>query len=169
MIQSGKRKSKRELSFRKSTHLVLRLRTNLPSLFAPRDHVLREDIFRCADKYGIKIYNLVFNHSHLHGVLLLPNRAKYVSFIRELTAMITRHFNQSANIPGLLFKNIFSKRLFLRSVPWGKAYRTLQLYMRKNEAESGVAQGEFNGLTRLAMIRRKFNLPKQMDIFELQV
>lgn len=167
--QMQKRKAKRELCFTQSTHLVLRLKPNLPPLFAPRDFSLRDKIFRCADKYGVRIYNLVFNHTHLHSVVLLPNRKKYASFIRELTAMITHHFTQCANIPGLIFRKIFSNRPFLRATPWGKAYRALQRYMTKNERESGVTQYDFNILARSKQFWRKTTCPAQENLFEIQI
>lgn len=169
MNLAPKRKSKRELSFSKSTHLVLRLKPHLPPLFAPRDLFLRKKIFRCADKYDIRIYDLVFNHTHLHGVLLLPNRKGYVSFIRELTAMITNHFTHSLSIPGLVFKRIFSKRPFLRSTPWGRAYRALQKYMMKNENESGVSQLKFNEKAREEMAAIRSSPAEQRTLFDFQI
>lgn len=169
MLQRRMRKSKRELSFKKSTHLVLRLKSHLPPLFAPRDLLLREEIFSCADKYGIRIYHLVFNHTHLHSVMLLPNRKAYAAFIRELTAKITHHFTQGLNIPGVVFKKVFSKRPFLRATPWGKAYRALEKYMHKNERESGVKQSEFSRIARSKIPSLNPNPSKQMNLFKLQV
>ena len=88
-LLKNKRKSKRILSFTKPTHLVLRLKQNLPPLFDPHDFKLRRNIFRLASKYEIKIYGLVLNHTHVHGAILLPERANYVNFIRELTSFLT--------------------------------------------------------------------------------
>lgn len=134
------RKSQRQLSFNKSTHLILRLREGLPNFFDPRDRELRNHIANIAEKYDIRVYELVLNHSHLHSVVLLPDRTSYVRFIRELTAFITRYIEKSLAIPFLKLKKIFSNRPFTRSVPWGKAYQILMTYMRQNEKESGVAQ-----------------------------
>jgi hypothetical protein len=41
----NKRKSQRPLSFKKTTHLVLRLKPLLPSLMNPRDKNLRKGFF----------------------------------------------------------------------------------------------------------------------------
>jgi REP element-mobilizing transposase RayT len=135
-----KRKVQRPISFKQSTHLVLRLKHGLPPLFSPRDQKLRRHIFKLAEKYNIRIYQLIFNHSHLHGVILLSNRSTYVQFIRELTGYAVLHFTRLVNIPRFKFKNIFLVRPFTRSVPWGRAYKSLLNYMRKNEFESGVKQ-----------------------------
>jgi REP element-mobilizing transposase RayT len=135
-----KRRIQRPLSFKQSTHLVLRLKHGLPPLFNPRDQKLRRHILKLAQKYNIRVYQLIFNHSHLHGVILLSNRFTYVQFIRELTGYVVQHFTRSVSIPGFKFKNIFLSRPFTRSVSWGRAYKTLLGYMRKNELESGVKQ-----------------------------
>jgi REP element-mobilizing transposase RayT len=151
----NKRRTTRPLSFKQSTHLVLRLKNGLPPLFNPRDQKLRSHILKLAQKYNIRVYQLIFNHSHLHGVFLLSNRTAYVQFIRELTGYAVQHFTSSLNIPGLIFRRIFSNRPFTRSVPWGRAYKTLLRYMKKNELESGVSQ----------FIQRK--VPSQLQFFSL--
>lgn len=133
----NKRKTRRPLDFKKSTHLVLRLREHLPSLLSPRDRVLRRGFFRIAEKYGVRVYKLVFNHSHLHAVILIPNRGAYLGFIKEVTSGFVRHFSQVVRIQ---LKKIFEGRPFTRIVGWGRAALILDKYMVKNEKESGVKQ-----------------------------
>jgi REP element-mobilizing transposase RayT len=135
-----KSKSLRPLSFHNSTHLVLRLKDGLPLLFDPHDKRLKKHINQMANKYQIRIYHLIFNHTHMHAAILLSNRKFYVSFIRELTAFLVKYFTDQLKIPGLILKNIFAHRPYTRSVVWGKAYRILVNYMKKNELESGVQQ-----------------------------
>ena len=132
-----KRKSKRPLDFKKTTHLVVRLKPLLPALLSPRDKNLRNGFQKIAEKYNIKVYQLVFNHSHLHAVILLPNRESYVSFIKELTSKLVRYFSKTIKIN---LKKIFEYRPFTRIVDWGKGIRTLNNYMLKNEKESGIKQ-----------------------------
>ena len=86
------RKIKRPLSFKNSTHLVLRLKANLPQLFEPRDFRLRKHFFQIAEKYNIRVYRLIFNHTHVHAAVLFPDRLQYVRFIRELTSFLVRYF-----------------------------------------------------------------------------
>ncbi len=117
-----KRKSQRPLDFNKTTHLVLRLRPLLPALMNPRDKYLRKGFCKVADKYNIRIYQLVFNHTHLHAAILIPNRESYVSFIRELTSKIVSYFSLTTKIK---FKKIFLNCPFTRIVEWGKGFRKL--------------------------------------------
>jgi REP element-mobilizing transposase RayT len=135
-----KRKAQRPLSFIHSTHLVLRLKHGLPPLFNPRDQNLKRHILKLARKYNIRVYQLIFNHSHMHGVIMLSNRTSYTQFIREFTSYAVLHFTRLVSMPGFKFKNIFLSRPFTRSVTWGRAYKTLISYMKKNELESGVKQ-----------------------------
>jgi len=139
-----KRKNERPLSFQNSTHLVLRLKDGLPALFDPHDKKLRGHIYRLARKYHIRVYHLIFNHTHVHANLLLPDRKYYVQFIREMTAFLVTYFTSSLNIPGVVFRKIFSHRPYTRIVAWGRAYRVLKNYMKKNERESGVKQMELD-------------------------
>jgi hypothetical protein len=154
-----KRKSQRPLDFKKTTHLVLRLKPLLPSILNPRDKNLRKGFCKIADKYNIKLYQLVFNHTHLHAAILIPNRQAYVSFIRELTSKLVAYFTRTTKIR---FKNIFLNRPFTRIVEWGKGVRKLMNYFVKNEIESGVQQVQFNSKE---MIRSKKS--RQLLLFKL--
>lgn len=145
---TGRRKTMRPRHFKRSTHLVLRLKELLPSLFEPRDQKLRHLIYQLAQKYNIRIYRLVLNHSHLHAVTLLPNRQSYTFFIRELTAAVTQYFTKRLNVFGVQFRRIFKSRPFTRGTPWGRAYKILLQYMDKNEIESGRMQKTENELIR---------------------
>ena len=51
-----KRKSQRPLDFKKSTHLVLRLKEHLPALLNPRDKNLRNGFLQLAQKYNLRVY-----------------------------------------------------------------------------------------------------------------
>jgi REP element-mobilizing transposase RayT len=135
------RKSQRPLDFKKTTHLVLRLKPLLPALMNPRDKNLRKGFCKIADKYNIKVYQLVFNHTHLHAAVLIPDRQAYVSFIRELTSKLVVYFSKITKIQ---FKKIFLNRPFTRIVDWGKGFQKLMNYLAKNEKESGVQQVQFN-------------------------
>jgi REP element-mobilizing transposase RayT len=156
-----KRKSQRPLDFKKTTHLVLRLKPLLPALMNPRDKNLRKGFCKIADKYNIKIYQLVFNHSHLHAAILIPDRHAYVSFIRELTSKLVAYFSRTTKVQ---FKKIFLNRPFTRIVQWGKGFGKLMNYFVKNEKESGVQQVQFNSKEK---IRSKES--GQLLLFELSI
>ena len=157
---NNKRKSQRPLNFKKATHLVLRLKPLLPSLFNPRDKNLRNGFQNIADKYNIKVYQLVFNHSHLHASLLLPSREAYVGFIKELTSKLVNYFTKTTKIK---FRKIFLFRPFTRIVEWGKGIRILQNYLLKNENESGFKQICFD-----IKSRKKKPDTRQLLLFELK-
>ena len=138
-LLQNKRKSKRPLDFKKSTHLILRLRDHLPKFFSPRDPVLRKGFQKVAEKYGITVYDLVFNHTHLHASLKIPDRKAYVSFIREWTSKLVRYLSKTI---GINVRKIFNFRPYTRIICWGRDYSGLKKYMRKNELESGILQLE---------------------------
>jgi hypothetical protein len=113
----------------------------------PKDKNLRKGFCKITEKYNIKVYQIVFNHSHLHAAILIPNRQAYVSFIRELTSKLVVYFSKTTKIQ---FKKIFLNRPFTRIVEWGKGFQKLMNYLVKNEIESGVQQVQFNSKEKIS-------------------
>lgn len=140
-----KRKSKRPLDFKRSTHLVLRLRPKLPAFFNPRDRKFRKLLFEVAAKYESQIYQLVLNHTHCHIVIKFSNRKSYVRFIRAVTSKLVKLFSEQIKIR---LKDIFEWRPWTRMIQWGRDFTNIMNYMRKNETESGIQQ--LNGRCRIA-------------------
>ena len=132
-----KRKSQRPLDFKKCTHLVLRLKEQLPSLFDSRDQELRKLFTEIAEKHEIRVYQTVMNHTHVHASLLIPNRKAYVRFIRELCSALVSYWS---DLIGIKLRRVFESRPFSRIVAWGRSYQILNQYLKKNEIESGVPQ-----------------------------
>ena len=158
----NKRKSQRPLDSKKPMHLVLRLKEHLPSLFNPKDSQLKKGFHQIAEKYKIKTYLLVFNHTHVHAEILIPDRKSYVSFIRELTSKFVRYFTRST---GIKFRQIFENRPFTRIVSWGRGVEIMNNYMRKNERESGVKQFTIG----IKSKKETANLNQFEFLFELQI
>ncbi len=140
-----KRKSKRPLDFKRSTHLVLRLKPNLPSFFNPRDRKVRKLLLEVATKYEVKTYQLILNHTHCHIVMKFSNRKSYVRYIREVTSKLVKLFSEQTKIT---LKDVFEWRPWTRMIQWGKDFSNTINYMRKNETESGIAQ--LNGRRRIS-------------------
>ena len=136
-LRAKRRKIKRPLDPKKPAHFVLRLKQNLPSFFSPRRLIAKNGFLDLAAKYNIKVYHLVFNHSHCHACLLIPAQKGYVDFVRELTSWLTAYFSKVANAQ---LKRIFLHRPYTRIVEWGRSFKILMKYFEKNEQESGVSQ-----------------------------
>ncbi len=132
-----KRKSARPLAFNKAMHLVLRLNERLPSFFNPKDSQLRIVILKMAEKYEIKTYRLILNHTHLHMLIKLRDRSSYINFIKEITAKLTQNFSDET---GIKLNKIFNNRPWTRVVEWGRPFDLLCKYMDKNEKESKAFQ-----------------------------
>lgn len=106
------RKKKRPLSTRLPIHLVLRSSHNESaralSYRMKRNRMLLE---RVARKFQIKVYQSVFNYTHVHLVIKVPSREAYVSFIRlfssglaELAALKEGKLFTQCNGPALIIK-----------------------------------------------------------------
>ncbi len=132
-----RRKAKRPLDPKKPTHFVLRLKQNLPHFFSPRRKAAKNGFLNLASKYKIKVYHLVFNHTHCHACLLIPSQKAYVDFVRELTSRLKGHFSKLANAR---LKKIFLHRPYTRIVEWGRSFFALMKYFEKNAQESGEPQ-----------------------------
>lgn len=150
-----KRKSARPLAFDKTMHLVLRLNERLPAFFNPKDFQLRTLILTTAEKYEIKTYRLILNHTHLHMVIKLRDRISYIHFIKELTAKLTQNFS---NETGIKLNKIFNNRPWTRVVEWGTPFNLLCKYMEKNEKESNVFQQTTRSIALSAPNQLSFNV-----------
>jgi len=127
----GKRKSARPLSTKNPIHLVLKSTHARP--FHPTSRKL-EKIFRAqAQKYGIRIYDMALNWSHIHALITIPSRQAYLAFIRTLTSAIVGLLSKTA---GQSLKGLFDLRPFTRILSWGREFRSVQGYLGLNQMES---------------------------------
>jgi transposase IS200 family protein len=85
-LLAGKRKTARPLSVKKPIHLVLK--STGGSCFNPGNRKLESLIRSHADKYGIKLYEISLNWSHIHLLIRLPSREAYLAFIRTMTSLM---------------------------------------------------------------------------------
>jgi len=130
-LLKGKRKTARPLSTKHPIHLVLKSTHARP--FPPTSRKL-EKIFRAqASHYGIKIYDLALNWSHIHALITIPSRQAYLAFIRTLTAAIVRAL---ANLTGQSLKGLFDLRPFTRILSWGREFKSVLDYLELNQMEA---------------------------------
>jgi len=139
----GKRKEKRPLSDKKPMHLIMR--SDSVKVFTPTNKSLKNLIFRTAEKYSIKIYELALNHTHIHFVMKLKNKSSYNAFIRKLTskmAISIRRFLKKSGFNNNRYRNlsdiitILTHRPFTRILEWGKDFRNCIGYVILNISES---------------------------------
>lgn len=126
----GKRKTKRPLSTKNPIHLVLK--SCEKNLFNPGNRSLEKLIHYEAAKFGIKIYDLALNWSHIHILFRLQNKTDYVKFIRSLTAILAIKIRKAK--PKL--KTIFNLRPFTRIISWGRDFKKALNYQTLNQLES---------------------------------
>ena len=113
------------------------MKETLPNLFCPRDKKLQEGFHKTAEKHSIKIYELVFNHTHVHLLIKLPSQEAYRAFIRELTSRCVSYWSKKI---GIKLRKIFATLPFTRIIEWGRDFFGIKKYFEKNEKESGATQ-----------------------------
>lgn len=126
----GRRKESRPLSTKHPIHLVLR--SEIPGIFNPGNQSLESLIRTTAKKFGVKIYDLALNWSHIHMVIRIRNRENYNAFIRGLTGTIARKIQISKK----LTEKIFTLRPFTRVLNWGRDFRNVLQYQIMNQLEA---------------------------------
>jgi len=134
----GKRKSARPLSTKNPIHLILKCSGK--RIFSPIDRKLENLIRHQAHKYGIKIYEIALNWSHVHLLINLPSRDAYVAFIRTVTSLIVSFVSKAQGIvsksKGLDLKSIFDLRPYTKILSWGKQFQTVVEYVELNTLEA---------------------------------
>jgi REP element-mobilizing transposase RayT len=127
----GKRKSKRPLSLKSPTHLILK--SDLKNVFKPNNQRLQALIQNIASKFHIHIYDIAINWNHIHFLIQVKDRKDYVRFIRALTSKIVMAVRKA--LPNLRAK-LFTLRPFTRIVSWGKDFENVRAYIVKNFFEA---------------------------------
>ncbi len=125
-----KRKSKRSLSTKNPLHLVLK--SSHQSFFNPGNLSLEKLIRSQARKFGIRIYDIALNWSHIHFILRVKSRDDYNKFIRSLTGILAMRIRLAK--PQL--KVIFDLRPFTRILFWGRDFKRGLDYQILNQLES---------------------------------
>lgn len=125
----GKRKGARPLVFSKPMHLVLKTsKAKGKYAFSPTDHRLKQLIQKMGYKFGVKIYSVAQNWSHIHVVIKLPNRLAYQKFIRALTGAMVLKLKAA--------KGFFDMAPYTKIASWGQQFQNLKLYSLKNELQA---------------------------------
>jgi len=141
----GKRKSARPLSTKKPIHLILKCSGK--SVFNPSNRKLEKLIRHQASKYGIKVYEVALNWSHVHLLIRLPSREAYVAFIRTVTSLIVSFVSKSKafvsktngvnlKTKDLDLKSIFDLRPYTKILSWGKQFQRVVEYVELNTLEA---------------------------------
>jgi len=148
----GKRKSARPLSTKKPIHLILKCSGK--SVFNPTNRKLEKLIRHQASKYGIKIYEVALNWTHVHLLIKLPSREAYVAFIRTITSLIVSFVSKSKDMN---LKSIFDLRPYTKILSWGKQFKAVIAYVELNTLEALGLVVRKNKITR----RRKRRVPSE--------
>ena len=142
----GNAKYGRPLSEKAPIHLVLKAENGFGtrSMLHPKNVVA---VNRCvrqnAEKNGIRIYHFVNVGNHLHLIVKINQRRRYLKFIRTISGLIVRHVLGKERGKELQVADARSKktptkkywlnRPFTRIASWGRDYNGLCRYMIQNQ------------------------------------
>ena len=122
IIKKGRRKTKRTLSTQRPIHLVIKsARSDLKS----QERSILQAWNRFSRKFGIKTYQIVVHHNHIHAVIRISKIWLFTPFVRALTGTLAKCLNIQ-----------FFGRPVTRVANWGRDFRRLKLYLTQNEWES---------------------------------
>ena len=117
------RKARRPFDPRRSLHATYKARR--PVLYGRRAKI-EKDIRAWAARFHVKLYALAVNFDHIHLVLLAPSKRLLNAFQRAFTSRLATLFGQG----------IWALLPFSRVVSWGRDFRTVLAYVRKNREEA---------------------------------
>ena len=129
-LLAGKRKTARPLSVKNPIHLILK--STGSSCFALGNRKIESLIKSHAEKYGIKLYEISLNWSHIHLLIKLPSREAYLAFIRTITSLLVSLLSK---LKGKSLKGLFDLRPFTKILSWGKQFKTVIKYHELNDLE----------------------------------
>lgn len=105
-------------------HVVLKARRSCLKHYDRRvEKIIRKQAYR----HHIKIYNLENVGNHIHLVIQMKYKERLHNFLRATTGLISRKLKAT---------KLWMQRPFSRIVRWGRAFKTLQNYMKINHCEA---------------------------------
>jgi hypothetical protein len=135
-LKNSHAKTKRPLSTKKPSHLVLRSSRAIGSRsflkFSDRIEAL---IKRQGRLHGVKIYRFANGGNHLHLIILPISRDAFNRFIRSLSGLIIRIVFGIEKGRGQKLK-FWDQRPFTRIIEWGRDYRRTAEYLALNTLEA---------------------------------
>lgn len=119
----GRRKSRRPISSRNPTHLILKSKKGD---LKPQESEIISIWNQCTKKFKIKNYSIVVNINHIHAALrFCGGSVQYRRFIRAVTGVLGRRL-----------KIAWALSPLTRIVTWGRDYFGLLKYLKLNDLEA---------------------------------
>jgi hypothetical protein len=125
-IAPGRRKTMRPLATNRPLHLVLKAGISL----GRHEALVTRKVKRLVERFSCRVYDCAVAPDHVHLALLIPGRREYRAFIRSLSGLLARKIQ----------KGLFVLLPFTRVVSWGRDFRLLKSYIRKNQEEASGAR-----------------------------
>jgi REP element-mobilizing transposase RayT len=124
-LVGSRRKSARPLAEDRPLHVVLK--ASKAVIYANR-RAIYDEIRDKAAHFGLKAYGIAVNHDHVHLVLRIIRKEFYHAFIRALTGVLARRYG----------KGLWKLVPFSRVASWGKDFKQMIAYCKKNREEAAV-------------------------------
>ena len=124
VLQKGRRKTLRPLARRRPIHFVLK--STRHDLYRRNREIIQSELRRVSEKFHLQVYDLAINHNHCHFIARIPGRKAYIGFIRALTGILARK----------LGAGLWRVLPFSRVLAWGRDYKQMREYLRKNREET---------------------------------
>lgn len=133
----GRRKGARPVATKRPMHVILRSsRARGDWNFLRRAHATRVKglTYATARRFGVKLHRFENVGNHLHLIAQAKRRADFQNFLRVLAQAVC--FLVTKARKGNPIGKFWDALAFSRVVEWGRDYRNLLEYLRKNEWEA---------------------------------
>jgi REP element-mobilizing transposase RayT len=136
-IGVGKRKIARPVDTRRPLHIVLRSSRARRSWSMLRPEIaphIRRAIASLARRYDVRVYRHANVGNHIHLLATVRSRPALQSFLRVFAGVTARLVTGARR--GRPVGRFWDRLAYSRIVLWGREFRTVGIYVRKNVAEA---------------------------------
>jgi putative transposase len=135
-LKNSNAKGPRPISTKHPMHLVVRSEKAVGHCSLLKyDREIRAVVYRQAKIAGVKIYRFANAGNHLHLIILPRSREAFKCFLRAITGTIPRIILKcEKGRPKKL--RFWDQRPFTRIASWGKDFRGLSNYLKRNQLEA---------------------------------
>jgi REP element-mobilizing transposase RayT len=140
LLKNSHARSARPLSSKELIHIVLKsdkavlsdkTDLRLTSRQSEVERIIKDKLI----SYGIKIYQLAIASNHIHILISFKNRRKYFSWVKKITGLIARKMLK-AEKGSPARESFWTYRPFTRVVYWGRDFRSVMSYIKRNILEA---------------------------------
>ncbi len=135
-LRAGRRKLSRPVDTRRAMHVTMRserAQGKWSLLLTKHERMVKHEVYRLADQFGVRVYQYANSGNHLHLLLRAKTRKGFQDYLRTLSGIVARRVTGAKK--GVKSGRFWDALAFSCVIEWGKHFKATRFYVLVNELE----------------------------------